>query len=143
MAAAAAAPGERQDQGRGQGQRGQGGGGASAAAAAAAAGIDVDDLPEEFVCPITHQLMTDPVIAVDGHSYERSAIQKWLDLGNATSPMTNERLERPDLVQNHALRSQIQRAVEQAAAAAAKGKGEPGAETADAKREAKDGGSSK
>lgn len=32
---------------------------------------------DEFLCPITFELMIDPVIASDGHTYERSAIEKW------------------------------------------------------------------
>ena len=31
--------------------------------------------PNEYLCPITCDLMEDPVLAADGHSYERSAIQ--------------------------------------------------------------------
>jgi hypothetical protein len=33
--------------------------------------------PDEYLCPITGEMMSDPVIALDGHSYERSAIEKW------------------------------------------------------------------
>merc|ERR1711964_274552 len=39
----------------------------------------------DLLCPITMMLMTDPVIAADGHSYERTAIEKWLK-DNDTSP---------------------------------------------------------
>ena len=31
-----------------------------------------------FVCPITAEVMTDPVVCADGHSYERDAIEDWL-----------------------------------------------------------------
>lgn len=30
--------------------------------------------PYEFICPITHYLMNDPVITTDGHTFERFAI---------------------------------------------------------------------
>lgn len=33
-----------------------------------------DKMIEQFICPITLGIMVDPVIASDGHSYERSAI---------------------------------------------------------------------
>lgn len=33
---------------------------------------------DEFICPITYELMRDPVVASDGHTYERAAIEKWL-----------------------------------------------------------------
>lgn len=38
--------------------------------AAAALLADVD-YPKEFICPITQEVMTDPVVASDGFSYER------------------------------------------------------------------------
>jgi hypothetical protein len=48
---------------------------------------DDPDMPKEFKCPITTMPMTNPVVAADGHSYERRAISKWVIL-KATSPMT-------------------------------------------------------
>jgi hypothetical protein len=33
---------------------------------------------EELSCPISMQLMTDPVVADDGHTYERHAIEAWI-----------------------------------------------------------------
>lgn len=54
--------------------------------------------PEDFVCPITQQLMIDPVQASDGHTYEREAIRKWFEK-NSTSPMRNH-LPNKDLVSN-------------------------------------------
>ena len=36
------------------------------------------NLRDEFACPITYELIHDPVIAADGHTYDRSAIQRWL-----------------------------------------------------------------
>jgi hypothetical protein len=47
-------------------------------------------VPHDCPCPITRQIMLDPVVAADGHSYERTAIQKWFDTGNTKSPMTSE-----------------------------------------------------
>lgn len=44
--------------------------------------------PSAFTCPITMELMTDPVVAADGHLYERGAIETWLKTHN-TSPLTN------------------------------------------------------
>ena len=42
-------------------------------------------LRDEFSCPITRELMRDPVIAADGHTYDREAIEMWLRNHN-TSP---------------------------------------------------------
>jgi len=46
---------------------------------------DVDNAPTEFLCPITRQIMLDPVVASDGMSYERLAVTRWL-LQNSISP---------------------------------------------------------
>ncbi len=58
---------------------------------------------EQFICPITKEIMTDPVIAMDGYTYERSAIQKWLEQ-HSTSPMTNTIIEKLFVV-NYNIRS--------------------------------------
>ena len=67
--------------------------------------------PDAFLCPISHELMVDPVFAADGHSYQRSEIEKWFATGAAagrpTSPMTNSALRSRVLTPNHVLRSQI------------------------------------
>ena len=64
--------------------------------------------PEEFMCPITHDMMVDPVVALDGHSYERTAIQAVLDSANPRSPLTREVLSRA-LHPNINLRQRIER----------------------------------
>jgi hypothetical protein len=46
----------------------------------------------EFLCPITYDLLTDPVIAADGNTYERTAIEKWLSK-TQSSPLNGEALE--------------------------------------------------
>ena len=65
-------------------------------------------VPREFECPITNDIMNDPVVASDGHSYERTAIQQWI-ARNPASPVTNEPLSSCELISNHNLRSQIQK----------------------------------
>ena len=49
-------------------------------------------IPHELICPITHDLMRDPVLAADGHAYERVAIEDWFSR-QLTSPITGERLD--------------------------------------------------
>ena len=68
--------------------------------------MEMDDEPESFMCPITCEMMIDPVITADGFSYERSAIEEWLKHQN-TSPRTNEVLSFKTLIPNRALASQI------------------------------------
>ena len=63
-------------------------------------------LLRDLRCPITMDIMMDPVIAADGHSYEREAIERWL-LTHRTSPMTGAVLANPTVVPNHRLRSII------------------------------------
>jgi hypothetical protein len=49
----------------------------------------IDDGADELICPITHELPVDPVMAEDGRVYERSAIEEWL-VQHEKSPHTNE-----------------------------------------------------
>ena len=52
-------------------------------------------------------LMRDPVLAMDGHTYERSEIERWL-ADHQTSPKTNEALPSKKLYPNHAVKSMVQ-----------------------------------
>eukprot|EP00483_Globobulimina_turgida_P010512 UN10533 len=45
--------------------------------------------PQKFMCPISKSIMTEPVIAFDGNTYEKSAIEQYLKL-NKKSPITNQ-----------------------------------------------------
>lgn len=55
---------------------------------------------EDLVCPITLQLLKDPVLTADGQMYDRKAIAHWLITHN-TSPRTNLPLENKKLVTNY------------------------------------------
>jgi len=63
-------------------------------------------LPEDLECPITFDKMRDPVVASDGNTYERAAIEAVLAMGNGLSPMTREPLK-PDLFPNRNLLRRI------------------------------------
>lgn len=65
----------------------------------------------EFMCPISHSVMSDPVILSDGHTYDRSWIARWLE-SSKTSPMTRDVLMSHELIPNHNLRQQMQRAAD-------------------------------
>ena len=69
---------------------------------------DDDAVPEAFMCPITQEQMVDPVVALDGHSYSRGAIQDWFRQGRLSSPLTNEQLASDLLVPNHSLRKAME-----------------------------------
>ncbi|RDY08934.1 U-box domain-containing protein 8, partial [Mucuna pruriens] len=65
-------------------------------------------LPDHFKCPISLEIMSDPVILSSGHTFDRSSIQRWLDAGHRTCPITKLPLpEHASLIPNHALRSLI------------------------------------
>jgi hypothetical protein len=66
------------------------------------------NLPEHFKCPISLEIMSDPVILSSGHTFDRPSIQRWLDEGHRTCPITKLPLpDSPILIPNHALRSLI------------------------------------
>ncbi|WOK96126.1 hypothetical protein Cni_G04833 [Canna indica] len=66
-------------------------------------------IPAAFRCPISLDLMKDPVTLPTGITYDRQSIEAWLELGNLTCPVTNQALgDELDLVPNHAIRRMIQ-----------------------------------
>lgn len=63
-------------------------------------------IPNGYECPITGELMVDPVVAADGHTYERAAIEEWFR-AHATSPLTRATLSCRTLLPNFALKKAI------------------------------------
>lgn len=64
------------------------------------------DWLDGFICCITQDIMTNPVMTVDGHTYERSAIEQWFK-ENRTSPATLLPLHSKQLIPNHNLKKAI------------------------------------
>ncbi|PWA81806.1 plant U-Box 15 [Artemisia annua] len=64
-------------------------------------------IPHEFLCPISLEIMTDPVIIATGQTYERENIHKWLTSNHRTCPKTGETLSHVSLAPNFALRNLI------------------------------------
>ncbi|KAI3881670.1 hypothetical protein MKW92_001414 [Papaver armeniacum] len=64
-------------------------------------------IPDDFRCPISLELMKDPVIVSTGQTYERTCIQKWLDAGHKTCPKTQQTLSHTALTPNYVLKSLI------------------------------------
>ena len=62
-------------------------------------------LPKSIYCPITRMPMQDPVIAADGHSYERSEFNRWISK-KKRSPVTGEYIDE-FVIPNHNLRCTI------------------------------------
>lgn len=60
------------------------------------------NIPESFLCPITHNIMCNPHIDNDGNTYEYNAILQWLE-NNNTSPITRNYLHYSHLKPNRSL----------------------------------------
>ena len=75
-----------------------------------------ENVPDELKCSITTELMTDPVFAADGQTYERSAIEEWFNVQKKrTSPNTGLRLDSTTLTSNVAVKQIISRLHERSA----------------------------
>lgn len=66
-----------------------------------------DQAPPQFLCPISLELMRDPVLTETGQTYERRNIQAWFSRGNRTDPMTLLTLRNTRLRHNHARAARI------------------------------------
>jgi U-box domain len=65
------------------------------------------EVPTEFVCPITMEIMIHPVATRYGQNFERSAIVAWLDKGSGECPLTRRPLRMRDLINNNHLTKKI------------------------------------
>ena len=81
-------------------------GGRASSGGAGGGGVDPLEVPEQFRCPISQELMEDPVTTSDGQTYERREIFRWLCKHN-TSPLTGAPLPNKTLTPAIALRQLI------------------------------------
>ncbi|KAE8686464.1 U-box domain-containing protein 25 [Hibiscus syriacus] len=65
-------------------------------------------VPYYFRCPISLELMRDPVTVSTGQTYDRTSIESWAATGNTTCPVTRAPLSDFTLIPNHTLRRLIQ-----------------------------------
>lgn len=63
-------------------------------------------LPQEYICPLTLDVMSEPLLSKEGHNYEREAILSWI-AEHGTSPLTREPLRPSQLVRNRILEAKI------------------------------------
>ncbi|CAH2034020.1 unnamed protein product [Thlaspi arvense] len=63
--------------------------------------------PEELRCPISLQLMCDPVIIASGQTYERVCIEKWFSDGHNSCPKTQQQLPHLSLTPNYCVKGLI------------------------------------
>jgi hypothetical protein len=64
------------------------------------------DVPKGFICPLTLDIMYDPVLDHEGNTFERRAIMEWLRR-KRTSPVSRQPLNDKMLIPNNALRETI------------------------------------
>ncbi|OIT19084.1 PREDICTED: U-box domain-containing protein 21-like [Nicotiana attenuata] len=66
-------------------------------------------IPRHYTCPISLDLMKDPVTLSTGITYDRENIEKWIEAGNQTCPITNQTLRNiGEPIPNHSIRKMIQ-----------------------------------
>ena len=63
-------------------------------------------IPPDFYCPITGELLVEPVSEPSGHTYEKDSILQWLKIKNV-SPLTKQPLEPSQLTDNLAMKRSI------------------------------------
>ncbi|KAL4563376.1 hypothetical protein LXL04_027417 [Taraxacum kok-saghyz] len=64
-------------------------------------------IPKDFCCPISLDLMMDPVIISTGQAFDRASISRWIEEGHCNCPKTGQTLVHKKLVPNRALRNLI------------------------------------
>jgi hypothetical protein len=65
------------------------------------------EIPSNFICPITLQVMVDPLMTRAGLTFERAAICGWLEHGSDSCPVTCKPLSASDLITNRRLKTLI------------------------------------
>jgi hypothetical protein len=65
------------------------------------------EIPSNFICPITLQVMVDPLMTRAGLTFERAAIFGWLEQGSDSCPVTCTPLSASDLITNRRLKTLI------------------------------------
>jgi len=62
-------------------------------------------VPVECLCPISHEIFEDPVLAADGFTYERACIEEWYQRRGPRSPMIGKQVSSTTLTPNLAIRA--------------------------------------
>ncbi|KAI3788626.1 hypothetical protein L2E82_01398 [Cichorium intybus] len=64
-------------------------------------------IPADFRCPISLDLVRDPVVVSTGQTYDRASINLWIESGHTTCPKTGQTLDHTGMIPNRALRNLI------------------------------------
>lgn len=78
-----------------------------AASSSSSSSSILTDFHNEFRCPISHQIMREPVTVATGHTYDRDSISKWINSGHRTCPKSGWMLTHMALIPNYNLKSLI------------------------------------
>ncbi|GLJ18795.1 hypothetical protein SUGI_0335560 [Cryptomeria japonica] len=70
--------------------------------------VKTDPMARYFLCPISSDLMADPVVLASGQTYDRAYIQEWFDADHVTCPKTEQVLQNTVLTPNYVVQSMIQ-----------------------------------
>ncbi|KAF5747669.1 putative ARM repeat superfamily protein [Tripterygium wilfordii] len=65
------------------------------------------NVPSDFRCPISLELMRDPVVVATGQTYDRESINLWIESGHNTCPKTGQNLAHNNWIPNLALKNLI------------------------------------
>ncbi|KAG7358829.1 U-box domain containing protein [Nitzschia inconspicua] len=71
--------------------------------------MDAIDIPDEFICPLTLEIFSDPLISKHGHNFERRAILEWLAEGSSECPLTRKPLSPSMLIPNVQMRLKVKK----------------------------------
>jgi len=61
---------------------------------------------DKYLCPITRQIMVEPVVDALGNTYDKEAISEWLKT-NDTSQKTKEQLPNKNLTPRNVMKAEI------------------------------------
>ncbi|KAK8845145.1 hypothetical protein M9Y10_021327 [Tritrichomonas musculus] len=69
---------------------------------------DYDEVPYDFLCSLTNEIMMNPITMEDGQNYEEEKIMKYLKANNCISPVTKKKISMNG-TKNNALKERIQK----------------------------------
>lgn len=64
-------------------------------------------VPNDFICPITLEIFSHPVVNMEGRTFEREALLSWLEEHNGTCPLTRKVLKPSDFITDRRMESKI------------------------------------
>ena len=62
------------------------------------------EIPQYLICPITDDLMEDPVVLQSGFTYEKSTILKHFQVNGSIDPLTREEVDSTKLITNQSIK---------------------------------------